>query len=328
MYSPGVPTMITPEECSYLKWLGSEVWRDRGNVFEMGPWLGGSTLSLAAGMKCRGKDSEHRLHVYDNFVWRSFMSERARLPLKEGDSFRPYFEENLRAYRDLVVVHEASLPDEAVDGLAIAVGDIDPEPDRILKWNDGPIEIIFIDGAKTWKGLLHLLRETVGSLEPGALVVCQDYKYSVTYWVALIMELLEDHFSLEHVLSRNTVTFRLRRRISVTELDDLPDMQAIDRETGLKALSSAAARLREHGDSEGEFILKAAKVRFLGNIGDMAGALHVFREVEGSWPIRAETLNLERARTWLTDERGGAVPLGQLYRLRRLPRRAVFAVRR
>ena len=326
-YSPGVPTMITPEECGYLKWLGS-VWRDEGHILEIGPWLGGSTRALAAGVEGSDLEPTHRLHTCDNFVWRAFMSDRAPLPLVEGQSFRPYFEENIRDWKDLIVVHEASLPDEAVDRLTVSVGTIEPEPNKLLRWRQGPIEILFIDGAKSWKALLHLLRETAGSLVPGALVVCQDYKYSGTYWVPLMIEMLRGHFALEDVLSENTASFRVTEPIEASDLEELPgEVRELARETGLEALDLAAARLRSYGDPHGALILEAAKVRFLGNVGGMPGALRVFRQVERRWPMRAGTMNLDRARKWLIDE-GARVRPSSVYRLRRLPRKARMAVRR
>jgi hypothetical protein len=67
--------------------------------------------------------------------------------------------------------------------------------------------------------------------------------------------------------------------------------------------------------------------RLLGNSGDMAEAQRVFRNVERRWPMRGSTQNLEGVRKWLAAE-GGPGPPGQMYRLRRLPRRAVQAGRR
>ena len=66
--------MVTREECRYLHWLTSSHWRGEGHVVEMGPWLGGSTISLAMGMIDNPRRDGWKLHVYDNFVWREFMA--------------------------------------------------------------------------------------------------------------------------------------------------------------------------------------------------------------------------------------------------------------
>ena len=59
---PEVPTMLSPEERRYLYWLGNEVWSGRGCVVEIGSWLGGSTVCLAAGMRASGHPAAGRLH--------------------------------------------------------------------------------------------------------------------------------------------------------------------------------------------------------------------------------------------------------------------------
>lgn len=204
----GIPTMITLEEQGYLHWLGSTVWSDIGHVVEIGPWLGGSTFCLAAGMDCRSSP-RHRLHAYDSFEWRPFMADRARLPLRAGESFEPQFARNVAKYSHLIEAHRCLLPDEAVtndpalaDSRATGSDGIAP-----FLWDEGAIEILFIDGAKSWNAMRFLLQETAHSLIHGqALIVCQDYKYWGNYWVAAMMELLGDAVQPVHVLRSNTVS--------------------------------------------------------------------------------------------------------------------------
>jgi len=267
----------------------------------------------------RNSDSEldgFKLHVYDNFIWRDFMDERAPLGLRSGASFRSRFEENVRDYADLIVAHEEALPDEPIPGdrLANEIGDFDPP--NLLSWDDGPIEILFEDGAKSWKAMRHLLSETGPSLTPGSLVVCQDYKYWGTYWVALALEMI-DSLELVHVLGDNTVTFRVTEPLNVR----LPILTDLDVEEGLAALEAAGARLRAHGDSYGAIIIQVAKVRFLGAKGDGERAARTLRAVERRWPGGVRPLNLERAREWLEESTGRAYPPSPLYRARRVPRK-------
>jgi hypothetical protein len=148
--------MISPEEKQYLYWLGSRVWRGRGCVVEFGPWLGGSTACLAAGMRDSGHPAEGRLRVFDNFIWRAFMAERADLPLQPGDSFESYFQANIEPFREIVVSRACALPDETI------AGDRDARTRRFAESEgetvalfegalDAPVEILFIDGAKSWR---------------------------------------------------------------------------------------------------------------------------------------------------------------------------------
>ncbi len=214
---PGIPTMISEEEIRYLYWLALTHWTGEGHVVEMGPWLGGSTICLAAGMRQNTSGIDKKLYVFDNFVWQEFMSRRASLPLKVGDLFQAYFQENLKEYRDLMVVYKQSLPDDLIpsDKDAMAIRTINPDKPQLLKWEPKePVEILFIDGAKSWDGISFLLKEFSNYLIPGkTLLVCQDYKYWGAYWVSLILEILSDHLELVHNLNSNTVTFRLTTEI-------------------------------------------------------------------------------------------------------------------
>ena len=81
-----IPTMISDEERRYLYWLAARVWSGSGDIVEIGPWLGGSTYCLAAGMCDSGHRVAGRLKVFDNFIWRDFMADRAPLELRPGDS--------------------------------------------------------------------------------------------------------------------------------------------------------------------------------------------------------------------------------------------------
>ena len=115
-YPETVPTMISREEKQYLYWLTKSLWMGMGSVVEIGPWLGGSTVCLAAGMKTSGNNTRNRLHVYDNFIWREFMSGRAQLPLESGDSFETFFLKNIKPYSEIVNHHVMALPDENIQG--------------------------------------------------------------------------------------------------------------------------------------------------------------------------------------------------------------------
>ncbi len=64
---PEIPGMSSVAEGRYLYWLTSRGYTGCGAVVEIGPWLGRSTVHLAAGLR----DSGHHdvLHTFDRFVW-------------------------------------------------------------------------------------------------------------------------------------------------------------------------------------------------------------------------------------------------------------------
>lgn len=300
--------MISPEERRYLYWLGRVVWSGKGAVVEIGPWLGGSTVCLAAGMRDSDTDARGRLHTVDNFLWREFMAERAPLPIEVGGSFKPAFLENTRDFSDIVVTYERALPDERIE---------DDEPAARTRYSDeeivptfegipGPVEILFIDGAKSWRGMLHLLRVLRGGLFPGSYLVCQDYKYWGTYWVPIMMGVLTECVEPVHdVLGGNTVAFRLRKAIPPALLASLPDHVAdLSTGVGLSAIDEARELLDGDGDPLGASTVHLGKVSFLAHQGTLSAASRVFDEVQRNWPLLGNPTQLERARRYLRDEKG------------------------
>ena len=307
---PEIPTMITREEQRYLHWLGAQYWQDTGHIVEIGPWLGGSTACLAAGMRQRPRRPDRKLHVFDNFIWRDFMAERATLPISSGDCFQPYFERNLAAFRDLTAIHRQALPDDEMplDMLARSVSTSDSERVSTLVWDAGEtVEILFIDGAKSWTGFVYLLDVFRGSLVEGrSLLVCQDYKFWGSYWVPLLMEYLIDHFEIEHVLASNTVSFRLTRDITAADLSRLPDFEELD--VGVELLETASRRLSMLNDRLGALILRSCAVRYCLNKGRPDAAIERFRALEASWPSRLESYSIDRLRCWLDSDTGDKHP--------------------
>jgi hypothetical protein len=298
-----VPTMLSDEELRYLTWLGAEAWTGRGTILEIGPWLGGSTRALAEGVRRTAHARPGVLTSMDNFVWKSFMAKRSGLSLKEGESFLPYFQKNLAEFGGIVTPLQSYLPDEAVEG--------DPDADEIrstqvsasdlFRWPaERPLELLFVDGAKSYHGLKYLLAETGDSLMPNlSLLIFQDYKYWGTYWVPLITELLETHLELVHVLRSNTVTFRLKIPLRRADVESLPALNALEWSRGLELLERAANRLERAGDPAGGAIVRVAQVRFLIHKGRRDDAQRVFRLAEQRWPGSAPDANFERCRRWL-----------------------------
>lgn len=303
--------MLQPEETQYLYWLGASVWMSGGIVLEIGPWLGGSTICLAAGMHASGRPSEGRLHAVDNFLWREFMATRAALPLQPGESFEPYFLKNLQIYQDIVVSHAATLPDETIEGdneatakrsaNEASVGTLSVAP------GEGAIEILFIDGAKSWRGMSHLLRIVRERIVPGkTLLVCQDYKYWGTYWVPMMMSRLKEYVEPVHnVLGATTVAFRLKSEIPASALDALEDhVSRIPTDAGLALIDKARRLLLADVDWLGAANVSLCRVSFLAHQGKADAAAVAFKQAQEAWPPFASAEQLERARNYLREEKG------------------------
>jgi hypothetical protein len=303
-----IPTMLSREELRYLTWLGAEAWTGQGEILEIGPWLGGSTHALAEGVRRSGRGRAGVLTSMDSFVWKNFMGDRSGLAPADGESFLPHFQKHMEGFGGIVAPQRARLPDEMVadDPDAEDIRSTQVTDEQLFHWPPvRPIEILFVDGAKSYSGLRHLLVETAGCLGPEhSLVIFQDYKFWGAYWVPLLVEMLGEWLSPAHVLRHNTVGFRVMTRASREQMEKLPSFDRLDWRRGLEDLANAAGRMKELGDAPAAAILLVAQVRFLAHKGRLDEAVAALRRAERAWPAAAADVNLERCRAWLQRRLG------------------------
>jgi hypothetical protein len=218
--------MLNPEELRMLRWLTSSYYVGEGAIVDGGCFLGGSTAALAQGLRDVG--STHKIDSYDLFVAdEESAASHGRGKFIAGSNIRPLFDANIAAYADLVTVHH---------------GDILQHP-----WNGRPIEILFVDVAKTVAINDMLISTMFTSFIPNrSIVIQQDYLHYYLPWIHITMEKLVDHFSYLADTGYNSVIFGVTKAISksdaeraqwpnlsVTERIELMD-RAIARWTGAK----------------------------------------------------------------------------------------------
>jgi hypothetical protein len=305
VYPEYIPTMISREERQYLWWLAATVWKDIGHILEMGPWLGGSTVCLAEGVCARRERPRHRLFTVDNFVWRRFMSDRANLTLEPGESFEHVFRRNVAPYGGLIETQAAWLPDEIVEGDHWAE-DVRGNGSRgdLFRWQDGSVEIAFVDGAKSWAGFAHLLAEVGPSLTPDSLLVLQDYKYWGSYWVPMMSELLIDDLELVHILPENTVTFRVAAPLAIEQIGALTSAR-----DGEALLERAARRLDDLGDSLGATSVRLSQVRYLAHCAEIDASVRALGQASRGQEAVSASHQILAVREWLESFTGQSVPV-------------------
>jgi len=297
--------MLSREEQGYLFALTRSMWPCTGHVVEMGPWLGGSTACLAAGMAENPARGKWKLHTFDSFVWDDFMVRPGTPALHPGDSFESSFRENISPWRSIVDIHVARLPDEltSYDREADTIRRRVSKQLPLLSWRVGdPVDILFVDGAKSWTGMRFLLGQVAESLRPDARIVFQDYKYWASYWVPATAELLSDHIEISNILRNNTVTFVVKKPIPASRIEAIPEWNTLDADQVLMWIDAASERLRQAGDILGAMIVYLGGVRLLRHKGQDAAAVERFQRVEALWPLSGEDGNLTRARTFLESE--------------------------
>lgn len=164
----GVPGMISDEERRYYDWIGG-AYSGAGEVVELGPWLGRSTLHIVRGLMASPAFRGRVLHVFDDFVWRaSWMDDYYREPDRPGDGacFQHIFERYVAPVADLLEVRRAKIADH---------GDNSFLPD--LTWAGGPIEIAYVDCGRTFEVNEAWYRALGPAFIPNrTLVIMQDWQ--------------------------------------------------------------------------------------------------------------------------------------------------------
>src|SRR5262245_39125998 len=184
-----IPSMLTEEEKQYLVWLTACRYEGWGAVVDLGPWLGSSSAALAEGLKRRGGGKEKVVSI-DLFEWcRSYMQSVASEDLQDGDDFLPAYLREIGDYSRW----------------------IEPQKHNLMtyRWMGGPIEILFVDAAKSWDLTNKILQEFSEYLVPNrSRIVLQDFKFPLCHWLPLIFDGRPDLWQeVENVGIGTTVTF-------------------------------------------------------------------------------------------------------------------------
>jgi hypothetical protein len=237
-----VRSMIAPDESLYLYWLARHCYTGQGEIVDGGPYLGGSTVAMASGMLDNPKvaQKESRIHSYDLFLYSPLFKRMfPKNPPADGASVLPMFLANIARFKANVEIYP---------------GDI-----LARRWNGKPIEILFIDVAKTWDIQLHLLREFFPSLRAGlSYVVQQDYFFVRCYWIHLVMEYLAHYFQPVHMPDGPTLGFSCIRDVPTS-------MLALDYRTRFSKEQASELMDAAHGRFSGakRLVARTAKVSML-----------------------------------------------------------------
>lgn len=167
-----IRSMLTEDEKALYFVTARDAYTARGDVIEIGPWLGGGTIQIARGLVASQR--KWRLTAYDRFTWSP--DAQRKYPeggLAVGQSFLPRFKAALDEYQDRITPIEAELTDISFK--------------LPLVQN---VELLFIDAPKSWSMLRRVLIHVGPSLLPGASLVFQDFLHIASRQIVwLVMSL-------------------------------------------------------------------------------------------------------------------------------------------
>ena len=194
------------EERKLLYQLARYTYAGEGAVVDLGSFCGASTSCLAAGLRDNPRAAGRHVDAYDNFIASEpYLVDFIRTQFGEkfeiGQSFAAIFRRATAKLADLIEVHVGDLLDQS--------------------WpSDKPIEILFVDVAKTLALSGKVLTEFFPRLTPGqSIVIHQDFYHPTAFYLPVVMDFLMDHFTIIEAARDWSVVFRLETPIPQEKLE-------------------------------------------------------------------------------------------------------------
>lgn len=194
--------MTSGTEQAYIANYGKDLYTGKGEIVDLGSWLGSTTIPLTNGLLKNPKfrASGRKVFAYDLFIWFDWMaSSVAGTDLagrySEGDNFVDEFRRRIAPVADSIEVREGDL--------------------KAIGWSGEQIEFLLVDAMKGWDLAASITKDFYPSLIEGeSLVFHQDFAHHFTPWIHLVQWRLREHFEyIQEVPRSQSVVFRCIRAI-------------------------------------------------------------------------------------------------------------------
>jgi len=172
----------------------------KGEIVELGTWLGAVTANLAAGLRDAG--ARRRLHAYDRFEWQPIHEHKAGGPLQK-ENMLEQFRANLGPLMHFVAPHAGEI--------------------LAHSWNNGPISLLVCDAPKRTREIAATFERWGVHLMPGAMTAWQDFYYFPAYHLPAAFDTLETIGVVKFVTSVYPGTmaiFRIQRQPKAGEITE------------------------------------------------------------------------------------------------------------
>lgn len=216
----GAAGMLSHNERLLLFKLARDHYIGRGHIIDAGSFFGSSTVSLAEGLKANRFSKKIQSQLarpivsYDIGYLPGPIGAKAPLTKPYGkysytwgESFVPIFRDNIAGHDDVV---------------ELRIGDFLKET-----WPaDQPIEVCFIDLAKTNELNVHCFRQLFPAFMPGrTLLVQQDFFFDRLPWIKVLMGHVAEHFEWLGQVGPSSL-YRYRSRIPAAKyaIDPFSDL--------------------------------------------------------------------------------------------------------
>lgn len=264
--------MTTKEEQALFTKSVKDVAGLKGEIVDLGCWLGSTTLSLAAGL--RELNDNGKVYAFDRFMWEPWMdlySSEHWCDYLPGESFLPETRRRMGDLKPWVVLVCADL--------------------TTYHWDSGPVRLLLVDAMKSWRLTTTIGREFFAALIKGAIVLHQDYLSFNHPWLSVLQYRLRDYMRYESCVSHGcTASFKVMQEIPQDVLLKVTDFSQLSDE---EAESSWRWSLEVIGERARGAMACSKIMHYLGN-GDIARSKALLAESEKLQEIEPHNLTTVR----------------------------------
>ncbi len=247
-----VRSQMHAQEIALLHMLASRALEGRGDIADLGPLLGIGTCAMARGLAANPHPAARARRIVSYDIWRlgfvrSFLG--SEVPPGSPDEF------------SLLPMFEATNADH-LERILRVPGDLTAQA-----WAGGPIELLFVDVAKSVALMEHIAGTFYPALLPGAWIVHQDFVHPDCWWLHVATGLMLDRLDYLYAVPWSSALFRLR--------DALPPGWSLPPIATLPLAEKRAAIGRVRGimrPGAERMMMDLVEARCLVDHGDRAGA--------------------------------------------------------
>ena len=195
--------MTSKTEQDYFAEYGAKIYSGKGEIVDLGCWLGSTTIPLVKGLLKNPAftESKRKVYAYDLFVWFDWMNTSAigtslEGKYREGDNFVEEFKQRTKEFARYIEIREGDL--------------------KQIGWTGENIEFLLIDVMKNWDLANAIVRDFYPSLVPNeSLILHQDYAHFFTPWIHLLQWSFRENFDFVcEVPKSQSVIFRYKDKIA------------------------------------------------------------------------------------------------------------------
>jgi hypothetical protein len=194
--------MTSKTEQDYLAVYGAQSYAGKGEIVDLGCWLGSTTIPLVKGLLKNPAfaASGKKVCAYDLFVWFEWMNSSAAGTdlagrYKEGDNFVDEFRRRTEKFATYIEIYEGDL--------------------KKIGWTGAKIEFLLVDAMKNWDLANAIVRNFYPSLVPNeSTVLHQDFAHFFTPWIHLLQWRFRENFDFAGEVPRSqSVVFKYKKQI-------------------------------------------------------------------------------------------------------------------